>query len=85
MQEQQFVKEAELAALAKAARLKSRLSKAELGRLLGVSRGAIHQAEEFTEASLTRVRIKMIEKCTTAKVSGPYYQIDLRSGELSPD
>jgi hypothetical protein len=78
VKEHQFVKESELAALAKAARLKSRLSKAELGRQLGITRSAIHQAEEFPETSLTRVRISMIEKCTSATVSGPFYQIDMR-------
>ncbi len=71
-----FVKEHQLAALAKAARLKVNLSKAELGRQLGVSRGAIHQAEEFPDTSLTKVRISMIEKCTSAKVSGPLYRIE---------
>jgi DNA-binding XRE family transcriptional regulator len=76
VQQKQFVKEAELAALAKAARVKSQLSKAELGRRLGVTRGAIHQAEEHAETSLTKVRVKMIEKCTSAKISGPFYQIE---------
>ncbi len=75
VQQKQFVKETALAALAKAARKKSQLSKAELGRRLGVTRGAIHQAEEFSDLSLTKVRIKIIEKCTSAKVSGPFYQI----------
>jgi len=72
-----FVKETQLAALAKAARLKSKLSKAELGRQLGVSRGAIHQAEEFPDMSLTKVRIRMIEKCTVATVTGPFYRINV--------
>jgi len=72
-----FVKESELAALAKTARLKLKLSKAELGRQLGVTRGAIHQAEEFPDMSLTKVRISMIEKCSSAKVSGPFYQIEM--------
>ena len=70
------MEEHELAELAKAARKKTGLSKAELGRQLGVTRGTIHQAEECPEMSLTRIRLKMIEKCTPASVSGPYYQIE---------
>ena len=69
------MKEVKLAALAKTARLKLKLSKAELGRQVGVTRGAIHQAEEFPEMSLTKVRISMIEKCAKVKVSGPFYRI----------
>jgi DNA-binding XRE family transcriptional regulator len=76
MQQKQFVKEAELAALAKAARKKAGLTKAEMGRQLGVTRGTIHQAEEYAGMSLTKLRIKMIEKGTSAKVSGPFYRIE---------
>ncbi|MFM2293745.1 MAG: hypothetical protein RLZZ350_158 [Verrucomicrobiota bacterium] len=74
-----LVKETELAKLAKAARTKAGLSKAEVGRQLGVTRGTIHQAEEYFEMSLTRLRIKIIEKCSAAKISGPLYQIKAKT------
>lgn len=77
MQHKQLVSEKELTKLAKAARKRARLSKAEAARQLGVTRGTIHQAEEYADMSLTKLRIKMIEKFSSAKVSGPLYQIKL--------
>jgi DNA-binding XRE family transcriptional regulator len=76
VQQKRFVKEDELAKLAKAARKQVQLSKAEVGRQLGVTRGSIHQAEEYADTSLTKIRIKIIEKCSSAKISGPFYQIE---------
>jgi DNA-binding XRE family transcriptional regulator len=76
VQHQRLVKEKELAKLAKAARKQARLSKAETARQLGVTRGTIHQAEEYAGMSLTKLRIKMIEKYSSAKISGPLYQIE---------
>ena len=76
MQQTKLVKEKELAKLAKAARKQARLSKAEVARQLDVTRGTIHQAEEYAEMSLTKLRIKIIEKCSPAKISGPFYQIE---------
>jgi DNA-binding XRE family transcriptional regulator len=78
VQQTKFVKEQELAKLAKVARKQAHLTKAELGRQLRVTRGTIHQAEEYAGMSLTKLRIKMIEKCTSAKISGPFYQINTR-------
>ena len=76
MRQKNLVKESELAKLAKAARSKAKLSKAEIARQLGVTRGTIHQAEEYPDMSLTKLRIKIIEKCSSEKVSGPFYQIE---------
>ena len=76
MQQKEFVKEADLAKLAKAARKRARLTKAEVARQLRVTRGTIHQAEEYAEMSLTKLRIKMIEKYTPDRISGPFYQIE---------
>ena len=76
MKQNDFVAENELAKLAKAARQEENLSKAELARQLGVTRGTIHQAEEYPDMSLTKLRIKMIEKCTDAKVSGPFFRVE---------
>ena len=76
MQRKEFVKEADLAKLAKAARKRARLTKAEVARQLRVTRGTIHQAEEYADMSLTKLRIKMIEKYTPDRISGPLYQIE---------
>jgi len=75
VRQKKFVKEADLAKLAKAARKRERLSKAEVARQLGVTRGTIHQAEEYADMSLTKLRIRMIEKYTPDRISGPLYQI----------
>ena len=66
-----------MAKLAKAARKRARLTKAEVARQLHVTRGTIHQAEEYVEMSLTKLRIKMIEKYTPHRISGPFYQIEI--------
>jgi DNA-binding XRE family transcriptional regulator len=76
MRQTKLVKEKELPRLAKAARKKAKLSKAEVARQLGVTRGTIHQAEEYPEMSLTSLRIRIIEKYSAAIVSGPFYQIE---------
>jgi DNA-binding XRE family transcriptional regulator len=76
VQQKKLVKEKELAKLAKAARKQAHISKAEVARQLGVTRGTIHQAEEYADMSLTKLRIKIIEKCSTAKISGPLYQVE---------
>jgi DNA-binding XRE family transcriptional regulator len=78
VQQKKLVKERELTKMAKAARKQSRLSKAEVARQLGVTRGTIHQAEEYAYMSLTKLRIKIIENCSTAKISGPLYQVETR-------
>ena len=64
-----------MAKLAKAARKQVHLTKAEVARQLRVTRGTIHQAEEYADMSLTKLRIKMIEKYTPDRISGPFYQI----------
>ena len=76
MQQTNLVKEKELAGLAKHARKQASLPKAEVARQLSVTRGTIHQAEEYADMSLTKLRIKMIEKYSSAKISGPFYQIE---------
>ncbi|MEI7730518.1 MAG: hypothetical protein WCO56_13155 [Verrucomicrobiota bacterium] len=78
MQQKRLVGEGELASLAKAARQHAHLSKAEIARQLNVTRGTIHQAEEYADMSLTKLRIKIIEKCSSSKISGPLYQIETK-------
>ena len=76
MHQQKLVTEKRLAKLAKKAREQLKISKAELGRQLGASKGAIHQAEEYADMSLTKLRIRMIEKCSGFKVLGPMFLLE---------
>jgi len=74
--QQKSVTEKQLAKIAKKAREQLKISKAELGRRLGVSKGAIHLAEEYADMSLTKLRIRMIEKCSLLKVTGPVFLLE---------
>lgn len=65
--------ERDLAALAKHFRSKAGISKSEAARELGVNRGTIQQAEEYPKTSLSRLRIRMIERYSDFKVIGPVY------------
>lgn len=65
--------EEELAALAKEYRLKSGKKKAEAAEDLGVTRPTMQLAEENPEQSLTKLRVRVIEKYSSYKVVGPVY------------
>jgi DNA-binding XRE family transcriptional regulator len=69
----QLYSETELAALAKQFRIKSGKSKADISRELQASRPSVQQAEENPEQSLTKLRIRIIERCSPYRVSGPVY------------
>ncbi|MDA1277208.1 MAG: hypothetical protein O2960_24620 [Verrucomicrobia bacterium] len=71
-----FLSESELAASAKAFRLKSGKKKAAVGREMEVRRSTIQLAEENPEQSLTRLRIRIIEKYSPYKVVGPVYFLE---------
>lgn len=66
----------ELAALAKHIRVKSGKTKAEIARELGAARPSVQQAEENPEQSLTKLRVRIIEKCSSYKVRGPVYWLE---------
>jgi DNA-binding XRE family transcriptional regulator len=68
-----FLRETDLAALAKRFREQSGKTRAEAGRELGVSHVSIHRAEENPEISLLKLRLRMIEEYSPFKVSGPFY------------
>ena len=68
--------EAELGALAKKFRIAAGKNRAEAARELGVSRPSIFEAEESPEASLSRLRIRIIEKYSGMKVVGPEYRLE---------
>jgi len=70
--------ESELAALAKECRLKSGKRKFEAAEDLGVGRPTMQLAEENPEQSLTKLRIRIIEKYSPYRVVGPVYLLEKR-------
>lgn len=79
MQRQQVVTERSLAKLARELRQKAGKTKAQAGRELGVSRPAMQDAEERPERSMTKLRIRIIEKYSPFKVTGPFYRVTRRA------
>lgn len=73
MPRNKLILESELAALAKQFRLKEGKKKSEAADELGVARPTLQLAEENPEQSLSKVRIRMIEKYSPYKVVGPVY------------
>jgi hypothetical protein len=71
----EFVKEADLAKLAKKHRLAAGKTRAQAARELGVSNPSLFAAEEEPNKSFTKLRCKAIETYSTAKVTGPYYRL----------
>ena len=69
----QMCSESELAALAKKFRKQSGMTKAALGRELGVSRATMQDAEERPGQSLAKLRIRIIERCSPYRITGPLY------------
>lgn len=65
--------ERELAALAKQCRRAAGKSKAEVARELRLSAPTVFNAEERPEMSLTRVRIRMIERYSRYRIEGPVF------------
>ena len=68
-----FVRETQLAAWAKKARLQAGKSKAAVARELKVAAPTVHQAEENPHLSLTKLRVRMIEKYSPYRIVGPVY------------
>lgn len=68
-----MVPEQDLATLAKQFRSEAGISKAQAGRELGVTRGTIQQAEEYPHVSLTKLRVKMIERYSPFSIAGPIF------------
>jgi DNA-binding XRE family transcriptional regulator len=71
-----FISEKGLAALAKRFRQRAGVSKAEAARRLHVNRGTMQQAEEYPEVSLTKLRIRIIEKYSPFTVAGPVFLLN---------
>ena len=75
MQKDQVFKERQLAALAKKFREASGKSKVEAARELRVAPPTVFIAEERPETSLTKLRVRMIEKYSPYKVIGPVFHL----------
>jgi DNA-binding XRE family transcriptional regulator len=73
-----IIAERMLLSLAKRIRKKTGKSKAAVAREFGVSLVTIHNAEETPSMSLTKMRIRMIEKYSRLKVKGPVYLLEER-------
>jgi DNA-binding XRE family transcriptional regulator len=69
------VTEPELATLAKKFRVAAGKTRAQAARELGVSRPSVFNAEENPDASLFKLRKKIIEKYSSLKVEGPEYRL----------
>lgn len=76
MSHKKIVLEAQLAAVAKEFRLKAGKKKSEAADELGVARSTLQLAEETPGQSLTKVRIRIIEKYSPYKVVGPVYLLE---------
>ncbi len=73
MRKQDIVTETELAGLAKKFREQSGKTKIEAAAELGIGRPSVQLAEENPEQSLTKLRVRLIEKYSPYKVVGPLY------------
>jgi len=72
MPKPKMYRETELAALAKEFRLKVGKKKAQLARELGVTRATMQDAER-PGTSLTKLRCRIIEHCSSFRVTGPVF------------
>lgn len=69
------IPEAQLAALAKQFREAAGKSKADVSRELRVAGPTVFAAEERPEMSLTKLRVRMIERYSGFKVVGPVFYL----------
>ena len=75
MAEKKLFSEEDLARLAKGCREKAGKNRLQASKDLGVSHVSIHRAEENPQLSLTKLRIRMIEKYSSLKVMGPVFYV----------
>jgi DNA-binding XRE family transcriptional regulator len=68
--------ENDLMALAKKYRKATGKTRAAVARELGVARPTVVQAEENSEQSLTKLRIRIIESYSSQKVTGPWFKLE---------
>jgi DNA-binding XRE family transcriptional regulator len=73
MPHQQFVSEKDLARLAKKYRKAAGKTRAQAARDMGVAQTSIFNAEETPDMSLLKLRIRMIERYSSLRVTGPLF------------
>jgi DNA-binding XRE family transcriptional regulator len=71
----QVLTEKNLAALAKRFRKEAKKKRAQAARDMGVAQTSIFNAEETPNQSLTKMRIRLIEKYSPFKVVGPVFYL----------
>jgi DNA-binding XRE family transcriptional regulator len=81
MDVKQVCSERDLATLAKRFRKQSGKTKAALGREIGVTRATMQDAEERPGQSLTKLRIRIIERCSPYRITGPFYHLNEQSSK----
>ena len=72
----EFLNETQLAALAKKFRKEAGIKRAQAARDMDVSQTSIFNAEETPEQGLTKLRVRMIEKYSAFKVTGPVFFLE---------
>jgi DNA-binding XRE family transcriptional regulator len=75
MATKRLFKESELAALARAYRIKAGKGRVEAAKMLKVTRPTMHLAEENPQESLTKLRCRIIEKFSPFKITGPFFRL----------
>lgn len=76
MAQKNMYRERELAALAKTFRSKAGITKEQAAKELGVGRPSVQLAEGTPEQSLTKLRIRIIEKYSEYRVVGPVFLLE---------
>lgn len=72
----ELVPEADLQARARAAWQASGLTQREIAADLGVTQPSLSQALNDPQRSMTALRLRVIERCRGAVVSGPFYRLE---------
>ena len=71
-----FLREKDLAALAKRFRKQTGKKRAQAAREMGVAQTSIFNAEETPAQSLTSLRVRMIEAYSPYKLKGPVFFLE---------
>jgi DNA-binding XRE family transcriptional regulator len=68
--------EEELATVAKGIRTAAGKNRSQAARELGVARPSLIHAEDHPEKTLIKLRIRIIEKYSPHRVTGPFYRLE---------
>jgi DNA-binding XRE family transcriptional regulator len=76
MPKKQILTEREMASAAKRFRKEAKKTRAQAARDMRVSQTTIFNAEESPNQSLIKLRVRMIEKYSAFKVTGPFFLLE---------